>query len=77
MLVRLTKKGNGLFDHDRLVVSVSNKRAFTLMNEGYANPDRGFMERFAADEKAAAVGEVEKEPAAEVKSRRKRASKNR
>jgi len=90
MQLRLTQEGNRLFDHDRKVVSVSNKRAFTLMDGGYAVPDKGFMARYAASDpemiearaKKAADGEKKAKAEAEEaeatkKSRRKRGAKSR
>jgi len=48
MLVKLTNKGRDLLNWgpDRLFASVSNKRAFTFMEGGYANQDNGFMSMY-------------------------------
>ena len=52
MLVKLTKSGLRLFGFDtpeRAVISVSTKRAYTLMAGGYANRDMRFMSLYAME----------------------------
>ena len=48
MQVRLTKKGQQAlgFSPDRIIASVSDNRAFAMMSNGMAIPDKGFMALF-------------------------------
>jgi hypothetical protein len=48
MQVRLTKEGQKAlgFSPDRIIASVSDNRAFAMMSNGMANPDKGFMALF-------------------------------
>jgi len=51
MLVKLTVKGCAALgkNKEQAICNVSDRRAFALMDGGFANPDHGFMSRFAAD----------------------------
>ena len=57
MLVKLTLEGCKILARgsDRRMANVSEARAFALMNGGYANPDHGFMSRFAVSNHVAPV----------------------
>ena len=48
MQVRLTKKGQQAlgFSPDRIIANVSDNRAFAMMSNGMAIPDKGFMALF-------------------------------
>ena len=48
MQVRLTKEGQKAlgFSPDRIIASVSDNRAFAMMSNGMAIPDKGFMALF-------------------------------
>lgn len=48
MQVKLTKKGQTAlgFSPDRIIANVSDNRAFAMMSNGMAIPDKGFMALF-------------------------------
>ena len=69
MEVRLTGSGKKLFDHSRQIISVSNDRAYALMDGGYAIPDKKFMARFTADD--AETVKAKKKVEAEAKAKKK------
>ena len=66
MQVRLTKKGQQAlgFSPDRIIANISDNRAFAMMSNGMANPDKGFMALFD--------GEVEKSKREVEKSKPKK-----
>uniref|UniRef100_A0A6M3L8E2 Uncharacterized protein n=1 Tax=viral metagenome TaxID=1070528 RepID=A0A6M3L8E2_9ZZZZ len=51
MLVKLNEKGCAALgkNKEQAVCNVSDRRAFTLMTGGLANPDHGFMARYRVD----------------------------
>ena len=82
MQVRLTKSGQKAlgFPPDRIVANVSDDRAYTLMKNGYAAQDHGFMALFdgplPAKEKPKPKPEPKKEQAvSKAASKREKAVK--
>jgi len=69
MQVRLTEKGRKALDWspDRLVANVSDQRAYVMMENGMANPDKGFMALFDGPLPEEAKPEVKEEKKPEVK----------
>ena len=75
MQIRLTKKGQQAlgFSPDRIIASVSDNRAFAMMSNGMAIPDKGFMALFDGDipaliEKPKSKKEIKKEKAVSKKA---------
>ena len=75
MQVRLTKKGQQAlgFSPDRIIASISDNRAFAMMSNGMAIPDKGFMALFDGDvptlvEKLKSKKEIKKEKAVSKKA---------